>query len=65
MYSPDSSEKYAIDFPSGDHAGSRSATPGVCVRLRTSPLRAGTVNISPRASNTARVPVGDSPAFWT
>ena len=33
-YSPDSSEKYAIDLPSGDHAGSRSATAGLFVRLR-------------------------------
>src|ERR1700733_6183255 len=39
-YSPDSSEKYAMDFPSGDHAGSRSATPGVLVMLRMSPLSA-------------------------
>ena len=43
----------------------RSATPDVCVKLRTSPLRAGTVKTSPRASKTARVPVGDRPAFWT
>ncbi len=34
--------------------GSRSITPGVWVRLRASPFSAGTVRISPRASNTAR-----------
>src|SRR5262249_53351294 len=58
------SEKYAIDLPSGDQAGSRSAAPGVCVRLRAWPLLAGTVKISPRASKTARAPVGDRAAFW-
>src|SRR5437879_4406939 len=62
-YSPDSSEKYATRVPSGDHAGLRSFAPGVLVRLRISPFSAGTVRISPRASNTARVPVGDRPAF--
>src|SRR5438874_3850666 len=62
-YSPDSSEKKAIDLPSGDHDGSRSATAGVCVRLRTSPFSAGTVKISPRASNTARAPEGEIPAL--
>ncbi len=40
-YSPDSSEKYAIRRPSGAHAGSRSMTPGVLVRLRVSPCEAG------------------------
>ncbi len=60
MYSPDSSEKYAIVFPSGDHDGLRSITPGVSVRLRTSPFSAGTVRISPRASKSARIPVGDT-----
>ena len=62
-YSPLASEKYAIDLPSGDQAGSRSAAPGELVRLRTSPFLAGTVRISPRASKTARTPVGDRPAF--
>src|SRR5262245_6916058 len=64
-YSPDSSEKYATDLPSGDQAGSRSAVPGEFVRLRVSPFSAGTVRISPRASNSARLPDGDSPAFRT
>ena len=52
-------------FPSGDHAGSRSWTPGVLVRLRGSPLAAGTVTISPRNSNAARAPDGDSAAART
>ena len=34
-------------------------TPGVDVRFRVSPLSAGTVRISPRASKTARAPVGE------
>ena len=34
-------------------------TPGVEVRLRVSPFSAGTVRISPRASNSARAPVGE------
>src|SRR5581483_10349394 len=63
-YSPDSSEKYAIDLPSGDHDGSRSATAGLFVRFRISPLSVGTVKISPHASNTARAPVGEMPKFW-
>src|SRR5215469_12779189 len=46
-YSPDSSERYAIDFPSGDHAGSRSTTSVVLVKLRMSPFSAGAVKISP------------------
>ena len=41
-YSPLASEKYAIDWPSGDQAGERSCTPGVFVRLRGSPFLAGT-----------------------
>ena len=48
-----------MDLPSGDHAGVRSITPGVLVRLRTSPFSAGTVSTSPCASNTARTPVGE------
>ena len=51
--------------PSGDQAGARSALPLLAVRLRTSPFSAGTVKISPRASNTARLPVGDSATFCT
>src|SRR5215468_2304794 len=58
-YSPDSSEKYAIHLPSGDQDGLRSITPVVLVRLRGSPFSAGTVMISPRASKTARAPVGE------
>ena len=49
-YSPDRSLKYESDFPSGDHAGSCSADALELVRLRTSPLSAGIVKISPRAS---------------
>src|SRR5262245_62111490 len=62
-YSPDSSEKYAIHLPSGDHDGSRSATPVVLVRLRASPFSAGTLMISPRDSKTARAPVGEIAAL--
>ena len=50
-------------LPSGDHTGSRSMTAGLLVRLRGSPFSAGTVRISPRASNTARAPVGEISAF--
>ena len=35
-------------------------TPVVFVRLRASPFSAGTERISPRASKTARAPVGES-----
>src|SRR5262245_28832844 len=52
-YAPEASEKYAIDVPSGDQAGSRSATPDECVRLRMSPCFSGTVRISPRDSKSA------------
>src|ERR1700685_24973 len=48
-----------MDFPSGDQAGLRSATPGEFVILRMSPFSAGTVRISPWASKTARTPVGE------
>ena len=48
--------------PSGDHAGDRSCAAAVLVRLRGSPFSAGTVTISPRNSNAARAPVGDSVA---
>ena len=50
-------------MPSGDQAGERSCAPGVLVRLRASPFSAGTVTISPRNSNAARAPDGDSDAF--
>jgi hypothetical protein len=46
-------------LPSGDHDGERSITRGEFVMLRGSPFSAGTVTISPRASNSARVAVGD------
>src|SRR5690242_3131718 len=59
-YSPDLSLKYETYFPSGDHAGARSAEPDDWVRLRTSPFSAGTVTISPRASIAARLAVGES-----
>src|SRR6185437_4170156 len=62
-YSPVLSLKYEIDLPSGDHAGSISAEPLELVRSRTSPLSAGIVKISPRASTSARLPVGDSDRF--
>jgi methylmalonyl-CoA mutase N-terminal domain/subunit len=42
---------------SGDQDGSRSAMPGLRVRLRMSPFSAGTVRISPCTSKTARTPV--------
>ena len=58
-YSPLSSVKYAIDLPSGDHAGERSFAAGDCVRFRSSPYSAGTVTISPRYSNAARAPAGE------
>ena len=58
-YSPASSEKYAIHFPSGLHAGSRSALPLVRVRLTGEPFSVGRVQMSPRASTTAHFPVGE------
>ena len=64
-YSPDSSEKYAMVLPSGDQAGSRSITAVVLVRFRASPFSAGTVMMSPRASKTARAPVGEICALWS
>ena len=45
--------------PSGAQAGYRSCEVSECVRLRLSPFLAGTVNTSPRASTTARTPVGE------
>src|SRR5437667_3690269 len=62
-YSPDLSLKYEMNFPSGDQAGSRSAEPLEFVRFRTSPFSAGMVKISPRASTTTRLPVGESDMF--
>jgi hypothetical protein len=58
-YSPLSSERYAISFPSGDQAGPRSCAPGVAVRYRGSPFSAGTVTISPRNSSATRAPEGE------
>ena len=58
-YSPLSSLNQEIRVPSGDQAGVRSAAPEVRVRFLTSPFSAGTVKISPRASNTARLPEGE------
>ena len=46
--------------PSGDQAGERSLASLELVRLRTSPLSAGTVTISPRYSKTTRAPLGDT-----
>ncbi len=59
LYSPDLSLKYEIHFPSGDHAGWRSADPLEWVMFRTSPFSSGMVKISPRASASTRLPVGD------
>jgi hypothetical protein len=50
-----------MERPSGDQVGDISRTPGVWVRLRISPFWAGTVKTSPRASKTARLPVGERP----
>ena len=63
--SDDSSVRAAIERPSGDQIGERSCTPVELVRLRTSPFSAGTVTISPRNSNAARTPVGESEASRT
>ncbi|MCG3163346.1 MAG: hypothetical protein JMDDDDMK_04740 [Acidobacteria bacterium] len=63
LYSPDLSLKYEMNFPSGDHAGSRSADPLELLRLRMSPFSAGMVKISPRASTTTRLPVGEIAIF--
>src|SRR6266571_4328060 len=57
--SPDASEIQAIHLPSGDHLGLRSWTPAVFVRLRVCPSLAGTVNRSPRAPKSARLPSGE------
>src|SRR5215831_16516593 len=57
--SPLASEIHANCPPSGDQTGFRSCVPGDFVRLRQSPLSAGTVKMSPRASNAARTPVGE------
>jgi hypothetical protein len=62
-YSPDLSLKYEMYLPSGDHAGSRSAETLECVMFRTSPFSTGIVNTSPRASTTARRPVGEIARF--
>src|SRR5690242_13316575 len=59
-YSPVASESHAIVLPSGLHAGSRSATPLVCVRLRGLPSFAGKDHTSPRAPTIARLPEGES-----
>ena len=65
LYSPDASLNQLTDRPSGDQAGARSALALECVRLRTSPFSAGMVKISPRASTSARLPVGDSASALT
>src|SRR4030095_4617740 len=61
-YSPLRSLQYAIVLPSGDQRGYRSAMPDERVTLIVAPRSAGTVTMSPRASNTARRPVGDTDA---
>ncbi len=48
--------------PPGDHTGARSAAPELWLRLRASPSLTGTVKISPRASMSTRLPVGDREA---
>jgi hypothetical protein len=50
-------------LPSGDQRGYRSALPELRVRLITGPNSAGTVNTSPRASKTARLPLGEGAAW--
>ena len=57
-YSPVSSVKKAIHLPSGLHAGLRSATPSVRVRLRGTPFSAGAVQMSPRAATATRLAPG-------
>ena len=64
-YSPVRSLQYATWRPSGDHDGERSAVPDVCVSVRGVPCSAGSVNTSPRASTTARMPVGEIPTLCT
>ncbi len=59
---PKGSGEYATKFPSGDQIGARSAAPELRVRLRAEPCSTGTENISPRASISARLPVGDKDA---
>ena len=52
-YSPDSSERYAMLLPSGDHCGSRSITPGrIASGCGDRPSPPERVMISPRAVNT-------------
>ena len=51
----------AIFFPSGDQLASRSWAPELFVRLRTAPFSMGTVNTSPRATKSARSPLGERP----
>src|SRR5207248_9158019 len=60
-YSPVLSERYAIHFPSDDHAGLSSCTLELSVvSVRTLPCSVGTVKTLPRASSNARVPEGES-----
>ena len=54
---------YVIYFPLGDQLGNISRIPCVLVRLIVKPLSAGTVKISPRASNIARLPLGEISAL--
>ena len=54
-----------MDLPSGDQTALRSWTPEVLVRLRVGPCWAGTVNTSPRAPKTARLPSGEIPYSLT
>src|SRR6266542_607105 len=61
-YSPLRSLQYATVFPSGDQRGYRSTTPDDRVTFTAAPNSAGTVKTSPRASNTARLPVGETAA---
>ena len=63
MYSPDSSEKYAIQRPSGDHDGSRSIAPTVFVRLRVSPFIGRGRNYLAASLENARTAVGEIAEF--
>ena len=55
------SEMKAIFLPSGDQAANLSWAPELFVRLRTGPFSMGAVSTSPRATKSARSPLGESP----
>ncbi len=57
--SPVRSEMNAMRAPSGDQRASRSCAPELCVRLRVVPFSIGTLKTSPRATTSARSPLGE------